>query len=84
MGKKTMFLLAVAMLMLLPSQVRAEDSPQQSVDLTTRMARTTHDGLRKVKILNHSIQPLPVGVQQPTCIPTGVFYRRDKIKGRVG
>ena len=44
-----MFLLAVAMLLLLPSQVRAQDSPQQSVDLTTRMARTTHDGLRKIK-----------------------------------
>ncbi len=49
MGKKTLFLLAVAMLLLLPSQVRAQDSPQQSVDLTTRMARTTHDGLRKIK-----------------------------------
>ena len=44
-----MFLLAMAMLLLLPSQVRAQDSPQQSVDLTTRMARTTHDGLRKIK-----------------------------------
>ncbi len=51
MGKKTLFLLAVAMLLLWPSQVRAQDSPQQSVDLTTRMARTTHDGLRKVKNL---------------------------------
>ena len=51
MGKKTMFLLAMAMLLLLPSQVRAQDSPQQSVDLTTRMARTTHDGLRKAKNL---------------------------------
>ena len=49
MGKKTLFLLAMAMLLLLPSQVRAQDSPQQSVDLTTRMARSTHDGLRKVK-----------------------------------
>lgn len=49
MGKKTMFLLAVAMLLLLPTQVRAQDSPQRSVDLTTRMARTTHDGLRKIK-----------------------------------
>ena len=46
-----MFLLAMAMLLLLPSQVRAQDSPHQSVDLTTRMARTTHDGLRKVKNL---------------------------------
>ena len=46
-----MFLLAMAMLLLLPSQVRAQDSPQQSVDLTTRMARTTHDGLRKAKNL---------------------------------
>lgn len=53
MGKKILFLLAVAMLMLmlLPSQVRAQDSPQQSVDLTTKKARTTHDGLRKVKNL---------------------------------
>lgn len=44
-----MFLLAVAMLLLLPSQARAQDSPQRQVDLTTRMARTTHDGLRKIK-----------------------------------
>lgn len=44
-----MFLLAMAMLLLLPLQARAQDSPQQSVDLTTRMARTTHDGLRKIK-----------------------------------
>ena len=49
MGKKTMFLLAVAMLLLLPTQLRAQDSPQRPVDLTTRMARTTHDGLRKIK-----------------------------------
>ena len=49
MGKKTLFLLAVAMLLLLPSQVRAQDSPQQHVDLTTRMANTSHDGLRKIK-----------------------------------
>lgn len=51
MGKKTLFLLAMAMLLLLPSQVRAQDSPRQSLDLTTRMARTTHDGLRKIKNL---------------------------------
>jgi hypothetical protein len=44
-----MFLLAVAMLLLLPSHARAQDSPQQPVDLTTKMARTTHDGLRKIK-----------------------------------
>ena len=49
MGKKTVFLLAVAALLLLPLQARAQDSPQRSVDLTTRMARTTHDGLRKAK-----------------------------------
>ena len=49
MGKKTMFLLAVAMILLWPSQARAQDSPQRQVDLTTRMARTTHDGLRKIK-----------------------------------
>lgn len=49
MGKETLFLLAVAMLLLLPSQARAQDSPQQPVDLTTRMARATHDGLRKIK-----------------------------------
>ncbi len=51
MGKKTLFLLAMAILLLLPLQARAQDSPQQSVDLTTRKARTTHDGLRKVKNL---------------------------------
>ena len=44
-----MFLLAMAMLLLLPLQARAQDSPQRSVDLTTKMARTTHDGLRKIK-----------------------------------
>ena len=49
MGKKTVFLLAMAMLMLLPSQARAQDSPRQPVDLTTRLANTTHDGLRKIK-----------------------------------
>ena len=49
MGKKTLFLLAMAMLLLLPSQARAQDSPRQTVDLTTRMANTTHDGLRKIK-----------------------------------
>ena len=49
MGKKTMFLLAVAMLLLWPSQARAQDLPQRQVDLTTKMARTTHDGLRKIK-----------------------------------
>ena len=49
MGKKTLFLLVMAMLLLLPSQVRAQDSPQQHVDLTTRMANTSHDGLRKIK-----------------------------------
>ena len=49
MGKKTLFLLAMAMLLLLPSQVRAQESPQQHVDLTTRMANASHDGLRKVK-----------------------------------
>ena len=51
MGKKTMFLLAVAMLLLWSSQARAQDSPQQPVDLTTRLANVTHDGLRKVKNL---------------------------------
>jgi hypothetical protein len=49
MGKKTVFLLAMAALLLLPLQARAQDSPQHPVDLTTRMARTTHDGLRKAK-----------------------------------
>ncbi len=44
-----MFLLAMAMLLLLPLQARAQDSPQRSVDLTTKMARATHDGLRKIK-----------------------------------
>ncbi len=50
MKRKTMLLLAVAMVMLLPSQVRAQDSPGQSVDLTTRTARAAQDdGLRKIK-----------------------------------
>lgn len=51
MGKKTIFLLAMAMLLLLPLQARAQDSPQQRVDLTTRKTRTTHDGLRMIKNL---------------------------------
>ena len=51
MGKKTLFLLAVAMLLMLSSQARAQVSPKQSVDLTTRKAKTTHDGLRMVKNL---------------------------------
>ena len=51
MGKKIVFLLAMAMALLLPSQVRAQDSPQQPVDLTTRKANATHNGLRKIKNL---------------------------------
>ncbi len=51
MGRKTLFLLAVAMLLMLPSQARAQVSPQQSVDLTTKKAIATHDGLRMVKNL---------------------------------
>ena len=46
-----MLLLAMAMLLLLPLQARAQDSPQYPVDLTTRKTRTTHDGLRKIKNL---------------------------------
>ena len=49
MGKNNVFLLAVAMAMMLSLQMSAQDSPQQSVDLTTRMARTSQDGLRKMK-----------------------------------
>ena len=44
-----MFLLAITMALMLSLQVRAQDLPQQSTDLTTRMARTSHDGLRKMK-----------------------------------
>ena len=44
-----MFLLAMALLSLLPSHVWAQDSPQQAVNLATRMARSSHDGLRKIK-----------------------------------
>lgn len=50
MRKNTLFLLAVAVLLQLPLQVRAQDSPGQPVDLTTRMAATASlDGLRKIK-----------------------------------
>ena len=49
MGKKIVLLLAMAMAMLLPSQVWAQDSPQRPVGLTTRMANATHNGLRKIK-----------------------------------
>ena len=49
MGKKIVLLLAMAMAMLLPSQVWSQDSPQRPVGLTTRMANATHNGLRKIK-----------------------------------
>lgn len=44
-----MFLLVMAMAILLPAQVVAQDSHSQSVDLTTRLAKSSHDGLRKIK-----------------------------------
>jgi hypothetical protein len=80
MGKKTMFLLAMAMLLLLPSQVRAQDSPQQSVDLTTRMARTTHDGLRKIK--NQPSKKI-VFVAAPTSVETVQTTAADKKRDAV-
>ena len=49
MRKKTMFLLVMAMAILLPAQVVAQDSHSQSVDLTTRLAKSSHDGLKKIK-----------------------------------
>ena len=79
MGKKTLFLLAVAMLLLLPSQVRAQDSPQQSVDLTTRMARTTHDGLRKIK--NQPSKMIDVASQKDVAtVQTTADKKRDVVE----
>ncbi len=79
MGKKTLFLLAVAMLLLLPSQVRAQDSPQQSVDLTTRMARTTHDGLRKIK--NQPSKMIDVASQKDVAtVQTTADRKRDVVE----
>ncbi len=47
---KTKLLLVMAMALLPLSQLRAQDSPGPSVDLTTRVARATNDdGLRKIK-----------------------------------
>ncbi len=79
MGKKTLFLLAVAMLLLLPSQVRAQDSPQQSVDLTTRMARNTHDGLRKTK--NQPSKMIDVASQKDVAtVQTTADKKRDVVE----
>ena len=79
MGKKTLFLLAVAMLLLLPSQVRAQDSPQQSVDLTTRMARTTHEGLRKIK--NQPSKMIDVTSQKDVAtVQTTADKKRDVVE----
>ena len=79
MGKKTLFLLAVAMLLLLPSQVRAQNSPQQSVDLTTRMARTTHDGLRKIK--NQPSKMIDVASQKDVAtVQTTADKKRDVVE----
>ncbi len=79
MGKKTLFLLAVAMLLLLPSQVRAQDSPQQSVDLTTRMARNTHDGLRKIK--NQPSKMIDVASQKDVAtVQTTADKKRDVVE----
>ena len=74
-----MFLLAMAMLLLLPSQVRAQDSPQQSVDLTTRMARTTHDGLRKIK--NQPSKMIDVASQKDVAtVQTTADKKRDVVE----
>ncbi len=79
MGKKALFLLAVAMLLLLPSQVRAQDSPQQSVDLTTRMARNTHDGLRKIK--NQPSKMIDVASQKDVAtVQTTADKKRDVVE----
>ena len=79
MGKKTLFLLAVAMLLLLPSQVRAQDSPQQSVDLTIRMARNTHDGLRKIK--NQPSKMIDVASQKDVAtVQTTADKKRDIVE----
>lgn len=79
MGKKTLFLLAVAMLLLLPSQVRAQDLPQQSVDLTTRMARNTHDGLRKIK--NQPSKMIDVASQKDVAtVQTTADKKRDVVE----
>ena len=49
MRNRTLFLLVMAATVLVSSQAWAHDLPQPSVDLTTRIARTTHNGLRAIK-----------------------------------
>ena len=67
-----MFLLVMAMLLSL--QVRAQDSPQQPVDLATRKANvSTHDGLRKIKNLpsmtiNDEATPIDVATAKTTSL----------------
>ena len=49
MRNRTLFLLVMAATVLVSSQAWAHDLPQPSVDLTTRIARTAHNGLRAIK-----------------------------------
>lgn len=49
MRNRTLFLLVMAATVLVSLQAWAHDLPQPSVDLTTRIARTTHNGLRAIK-----------------------------------
>ena len=79
MGKKTLLLLAVALLMLLPQQVGAQDWPEPPVDLTTRMARTTHDGLRKIK--NQPSKMIDVASQKDVAtVQTTADKKRDVVE----
>ena len=80
MGKKTLFLLAVAMLLMLPSQARAQVSPQQSVDLTTKNAIATHDGLRMVKNLSSKkVDARAVQTDAATVQTTPADKKRDAV-----
>ena len=79
MGKKTLLLLAVALLMLLPQQVGAQDWTEPPVDLTTRMARTTHDGLRKIK--NQPSKMIDVASQKDVAtVQTTADKKRDVVE----
>ena len=57
-----MVLLAMAIAVLLSSQVRAQDYPQQPLDLSTRVAHASHDGLRKIK--NQPSRKMDLGAAQ--------------------
>ena len=49
MVKKLVCLFVMTIIMLLSSQMKAQDSAQRFVDLTAKSGKTTQKGLRKIK-----------------------------------